>query len=189
MSQSFDQIAAAIPLDALAGVVFQAGLAKKQKFPSGDDRAKAEWKRKLICRDNVTDRRYAHQERIQGVNIFICRLGEMIIGKCRVELPSFAIDALVHGATKRLFGPGPDPRFKVRRQIAGVNRAEWRRQCPATCIGHADIFCMQSLQLPMAASSSPRSIVFRLEMVWLDGAGLVAASSQQDRTSTLFGAN
>src|SRR3984885_10332402 len=88
MSQSFDQIAAAIPFYALAGVVFQAGLAKKQNFPSGDDRAEAEWKRKLICRDNVADRRYAHQERIQGVNIFICRLGEMIIGKCRVELPS-----------------------------------------------------------------------------------------------------
>jgi hypothetical protein len=97
---------------------------------------------KLICRDNVADRRYAHQERIQGVNIFICRLGEMIIGKCRVELPSFAIDAFVHGATERLLRPGPGPCFKVRRQIAGVNRSEWRRQCPAACIWHADIFCM-----------------------------------------------
>src|SRR5580692_4301879 len=77
MSQSLDEIAAAIPLYLLAGVFFQAGLAEKQNFPSGDDRAKAEWKRKLICRDNVADRRYAHQERIQRVNIFICRLGEV----------------------------------------------------------------------------------------------------------------
>src|SRR3984893_15896681 len=142
MSWSLDQIAAAIPFYALAGVSFQAGLAKKQNFPSGNNRAEAEWKRKLICRDNVAGRRYAHQERIQGVNIFICRLGEMIIGKCRVELPSFAIDALMHGATERLFRPSPDPCFKVRRQIAGVDRSKWRRQCPATCIGHPGIFCM-----------------------------------------------
>src|SRR3984957_13930498 len=142
MSQSLDQIAAAIPFYALAGVFFQEGLAKKQNFPSGDDRAEAEWKRKLICRDNVADRRYAHQERIEGVNIFICRLGEMIIGKCWVELLSFAIDALVHGATERIFRPSPNSCFKVRRQIAGVDRSEWRRQCPATCIGHVGIFCM-----------------------------------------------
>src|ERR1700733_10428690 len=141
MSQSLDQIAAAIPCYALAGVVFQAGLAKKQNFPSGDDRAEAEWKRKLICRDNVADRRYAHQERIEGVNIFICRLGEMIIGKCWVELPSFAIDALLHRARRHLLYGNrcscqwprvqrPDKSFSDQRSSASLKSARWQDAKP-----------------------------------------------------------
>src|SRR5438034_11769803 len=52
----------------------------------------------------------------------------MIVRKCGIEMPSGAIDAVVHGARKILAAPESDTGVRIGRDVGRVDRAERRRQ-------------------------------------------------------------
>ena len=127
MRQPFDQIGAAIPFRALSGVRLVGAVAQKQQFPARDHHALIERKGKLVGAGGRVGRLPRHQKGVERAVILIADIGEMIIGKGRIEVLAAAIDARAHGAAERGFRPAADPGLRVRRDIRGIDRAERRR--------------------------------------------------------------
>ena len=70
--------------------------------------------------------------RVDRPNVLIGRLGEMIIGEGRIEVPSVAVDTFTHGAPECLFRPTAYPGRGIRRDVGRVDRAERGRQGQST---------------------------------------------------------
>ena len=49
------------------------------------------------------NRRLADQKFVERMDVVVCCFGKMVVGKRRIKLPAFTIDAFMHGATERRF--------------------------------------------------------------------------------------
>src|SRR5439155_11809024 len=58
---------------------------------------------------------------------FVGNMGEVIVGKSRIEMRSIPVDARLHGAAERGFRPPSDAGLRVGRDVRGIDDAEWRR--------------------------------------------------------------
>src|ERR1700680_3291994 len=96
MCQPFDQVGAAIPFRALRAVRLVSLATKEQQLPARNDKALVEGKGELVGAGGGVNRRPRHQKRIQGAIVFVGDVGEMVVGKSRVEMLPGAIN------------PGPD---------------------------------------------------------------------------------
>ena len=94
--QPVHQIGAAIPFRALRRIRLPRAVAKEQQFPPSDDKALIERKRKLVGARGYANGLPRHQIRVQRAVVLIADIGEMIVGKGRVQMPAAAIDASAH---------------------------------------------------------------------------------------------
>ena len=93
MRQPFDEIGAAIPFRALGAVRLISAAAQEQQFPARNHEALVERKGELVLAGRRVDRRPRHQERIERLVVVIADIGEMVVGKGRIEMLAVAIDA------------------------------------------------------------------------------------------------
>ena len=105
MTKTFDEVSAAIPLRTFALILRERGLAKEQNFPADYDGPNIEWKGQRIWRNRVVNRLLTHEKGIECMDVIICRLREMVVGKGGIELTAVAINAFVHRALESRFGP------------------------------------------------------------------------------------
>ena len=127
MCQSLDQIGAAVPFRAFRAVGTIGAMAQEQQLPARDDDALIERKRQLVVAGRLANRPPRHEIRIERAVVFVGNIGEMIIGKGRIEMPAVAVDARLHGAAERGFRPAADPGLGFRRDVRGIDGAERRR--------------------------------------------------------------
>ena len=127
MRQPLDQISAPIPFRAARRVRLIGAGAKKQQFPTGNDEALIEREWKLVGWRGGVNRLPRHQIGIERAVVFIADVGEVIVGKGRIEMLADAVDARAHGATERSLRPAPDPGLRIGRDVGRIDRAEWRR--------------------------------------------------------------
>ena len=127
MRQALDQIGAAIPFRAPGGVGPVAAAMKEQQFPAGDDKTLIERKAELVGAGRGVNRRPRHQIGVERPVVVVGDIGEMIVGKGRIELLAVAVDAIAHGAAKGLFRPLADPGLGVGCDVRRIDRAERRR--------------------------------------------------------------
>ena len=137
MRKAFDQIGAAIPFRALCAVRLPAVVAKEQQLPARDHKALIERKRQFVRTRRRMNRLPCHQIGIERPVIVVRDVGEMIVGKGRVEMPAVAVDAGPHRAAERGFRPAADAGLRVRRDIRGIDGAERRRHRQAAGKGFA----------------------------------------------------
>jgi hypothetical protein len=130
--QPFDQIGAAIPFRALRRVRLIGAATKEQQLPAGDDKPLIERKRKLVRAGRRMNGLPCHQVRVERLVIFVGHIGEVIVGKCRIQVLPVAIDSRPHGTTKGGFRPPADPGLGIRCNIGGKDRAERRRHRKST---------------------------------------------------------
>jgi len=67
-----------------------------------------------------------HEVRVEGLNVPVSNVREVIIGEGRVEMPAFAIHTLAHCTRKRGLRPAADPGLRVRRDVRAIDCAELR---------------------------------------------------------------
>ena len=137
MRQSFDQIGAAIPFRSLRAVRLICPAPQEQQFPARDNKALIERKRQLVRRHRRVHRRAGHQIRIKRIIVLVGDVGEMIIGKGRIKMLPFPVDAGAHRAAERGLRPCADAGVGVGRNIRRIDRAERRRHRQATRKGLA----------------------------------------------------
>ena len=102
-------------------------MTQEQQFPARDRDALVERKGKLVRAGRRVDRLPRHQKGIERAVILIADIGEVVVGKGRIEVLAVAIDAGAHGAPERRFRPAADAGLRIRRDIRGIDRAERRR--------------------------------------------------------------
>ena len=127
MRQALDQIGAAIPFGTLRRVRPVGAGAQEQQLPSGDDHAMVEREGQLVLPCCCANRLARHQEGIERAVVVIADIGEMVVGKGRIEMPALAIDAGAHGAPKGRFRPAADAGLRIGRDVGREHRAERRR--------------------------------------------------------------
>ena len=57
-------------------------------------------------------------ERIERVNIVVGKMSKMVVGKCRIKVAPFAVDAVAQGTAECFFRPTANPGFCIRCNIA-----------------------------------------------------------------------
>ena len=164
MREPLDQIGAAIPFRALGAVRLVGAAMQEQELPAGDQDAVIERKGKLVFARRRADRLPRHQVSVKRAIILIADIGEMIVGKCRVEMPAVAIDARAHGAAERGFGPSADPGLWIGRDIGGKDRAERCRHRQA-----AGKILAAAHGVAIAAISDRRKLAAALDQTGIEG--------------------
>ena len=124
MRQPFDQIGAAVPFGALAGIGLIGVVTKEKQFPSGNGEPLVEREGKLVFACRRADRLPRHQEGIERPVILVADIGEVVVWECRIKVLAFTIDAGAHRAPKRGFRPSPDSGLRIRRDVRGEDGAE-----------------------------------------------------------------
>jgi hypothetical protein len=76
-------------------------------------------------------------ERIERVDIVVGKMSKMVVGKCRIKMAPFAVDAVTQGTAECFFRPTANPSFCIRCNIAREDSAERRRQRSGPGIGPA----------------------------------------------------
>src|SRR5947207_14899270 len=114
MREPLDQIGAAIPFRALGAVRTVTAGMQKQQLPARDQDAIIERKGKLVLASRRANRLARHQEGVERAIILIADIGEVIIGKCRIEVAAVTTNARAHGAAECSFGPSTDTGLRIR---------------------------------------------------------------------------
>ena len=81
-----------------------------------------------------------HQEGVERAQVADGRLGEMIVGKGRIEVGAVAPHALAHGPQEGRLRPSPNARIGIGCNVAGIDRAEWRLERATPRIGRPILF-------------------------------------------------
>src|SRR6266478_5505233 len=113
MAKTLDQIGAAVPHCRLRCVSLEHTWLAKQRVPTRHQRTPVERKRQRVAWSIRAHRRLGHQVSIERLQVGVGYLGEMRVRKCRIEMPSIAMDALAHGAFECGIGPGADPGLEI----------------------------------------------------------------------------
>src|SRR5258705_10837279 len=117
MAKTLDQIGAAIPHCRLRCVSLEHTWLVKQRVPTRHQRTPVERKRQRAVWSIGAHWRLRHQISIERLQVSVGCLGGVRVRKCRIEMPSVAMDALTHGALEGGVGPGADPGLEVGRDI------------------------------------------------------------------------
>ncbi|MPL98957.1 hypothetical protein SDC9_45169 [bioreactor metagenome] len=125
MGDALDQIGAAVPLGRFRRIVGVAAEVDEEQLPARlqDPLVQREGERRRLRRF-LHRGDLGHQIGIDRVDIGIGHLGEMVEGEGREQVAALAVDALVHGTAERGLRPIANPRFRVGRDIRGVDGAE-----------------------------------------------------------------
>src|SRR5262249_60507537 len=86
---------------------------EKHELPTGNQTAHRERKWENIGWPIGPDRLACHQEGVDCLQVCPRYLGEMIVGKCRIEMRSVAPHTLAHCAPKSRLRPPSDPGIGV----------------------------------------------------------------------------
>src|SRR6202041_1435582 len=98
MGQTVDEISASVPLRTLRAVGLVGPAFQEKQLPAGDGETLIERKREIVGRSGVANGGPRHQERIKRAVVLVVDVGEMVVGKGRVEMLPGAVDTLAHGA-------------------------------------------------------------------------------------------
>jgi hypothetical protein len=105
-----------------------------------------------------------HQERIERPVVVIADIGEMVIGKGRIEMLPVTTDARAHGAPEGLLRPASDSGRRIRRNIGRVDGAERSRHRKAAGEARATAY-----RVAIAAIADRRQLATALDQHWIEG--------------------
>ncbi len=127
MREPLDQIGAAIPFRTFVRRRPIRSVTQEEQLPTRNEPALIIRERHLVRARRRMHRLAGHQEGIERTVVLVGDVGEMVIGKRRVEMMSVAVHSRTHGAAERSFGPSTDAALGIWRDVGRENRAEWRR--------------------------------------------------------------
>jgi hypothetical protein len=89
MAETFDQVAALVPLRALRRIGLERSLVEKKRLPDRQRRADVDGKAEVVGARGLAHRRdRRHQVGIDRVDVGILDLGELVVGERGIEMPA-----------------------------------------------------------------------------------------------------
>src|SRR5271155_3294280 len=125
MAQPNREVRAAVPLGAFAGDWFEAAGPEEQDLPAFLESADIERKRNRIRRRGGPDGRLGHQVSIDGTDIVVRNLGEMVIWERGKKVRTVLCDAFMHCTNKCSLRPCANAGLRIWRDVGRVDHAEW----------------------------------------------------------------
>ena len=154
VTQTFDEIGAAIPLGCLLFIVLDHAGLEVEPVPGRNAAAHVVGKFSAVLGGWFSTAGSLIRKAYKAfMSSSVTRL--KAVGECRVEVLAFAVHAVAHGALEGFKAPAADTGLGVRRDVAGVDGAEGLGMArpPALVLPLGAVW--QTAQSPMAASSLP----------------------------------
>ncbi len=134
VDERLGEIRAAVPLRALRRIGLEGAAIEVLVLPERHREARHEHR--------VGGRRVAHglarhDEGVERLEILVPEAREVLVGKHRIVMVSFGVEAFAHRPLEIRHAPAADARFRIGRDVAGVHSAEGRLQRKTARIGFA----------------------------------------------------
>ena len=97
VSQAVDQIASAVPVCVVGGVGRERSRLEVKGLPDGDRRPGHQY---AVGGRFRTHRIARHEERVNGIDVLVGDMREVVVRKCRIEIATVSVDALMHRSQK-----------------------------------------------------------------------------------------